>query len=208
MRWRRKTLRQVLLLSTLSVVVCFILFLKLRLSPLVKELALARVENKASNIINDAIEEQLKENDINYDSMVAIEKTVYGEVSALRTNMAEINRLKTEVLSTVDLLLLDLDVEEVGLPLGSLILPELFSGSGPKLPVKVLSVSNSDAEFRNAFSEAGINQTTHRIMMDVKVYMTILTPAGTENVEATSSVVVAETVIVGNVPQTYVDADA
>ena len=208
MRWRRKTLRQVLLLSTLSVVVCFILFLKLRLSPLVKELALARVENKASNIINDAIEEQLKENDINYDSMVAIEKTVYGEVSALRTNMAEINRLKTEVLSTVDSLLLDLDVEEVGLPLGSLIFPELFSGSGPKIPVKVLSVSNSDADFRNVFSEAGINQTTHRIMMDVKVYMTILTPAGTENVEAISSVVVAETVIVGNVPQTYVDVGA
>ena len=53
MRWRRKTLRRVLLLSTLSVVVCFILFLKLRLSPLVKELALARVENKASNLQSD-----------------------------------------------------------------------------------------------------------------------------------------------------------
>lgn len=208
MKWRRKTLRRVLLFSTLSALIGFALFLKLRLSPLVNELALAKVENKASNIINDSIEEQLKENDIDYDSMVALEKTVYGEVSALRTNMAEINRLKTQVLSTVDSLLLDLDVEEVGLPLGSLFLPELFSGSGPKLPVKVLSVSNSDADFRNVFYEAGINQTTHRIMMDVKVYMTILTPAGTENIEVISSVAVAETVIVGEVPQTYVDIGA
>jgi len=104
----------------------------------------------------------------------------------------------------VDTMLLDLDINEVGLPLGSLILPELFSGSGPKLPVKVMSISASDADFRNEFSEAGINQTSHRIMMDVHITMTILTPVGTESVTATSAVVVAETVIVGNVPNSYV----
>ena len=71
--------------------------------------------------------------------------------------------------------------------------------------MKVMSISSSDADFRNLFAEAGINQTSHQIMMDVHITMTILTPVGAESVEATSAVVVAETVIVGNVPQSYVN---
>ena len=104
-------------------------------------------------------------------------------------------------------MLLDLDINEIGLPLGSLILPELFSGTGPKLPIKVLSISSSDADFRNDFSAAGINQTSHRIMMDVTITMTVLTPVGTESVTVTSGVVVAETVIVGHVPDSYVNVN-
>ena len=108
-------------------------------------------------------------------------------------------------LNVLFVVLLDMDVDEVGLPLGSVIFPTFFSGSGPKLPVKVLSISNSDADFRNVFSEAGINQTAHQIMMDVVIDMTILTPVGTDTVRVTSSVVVAETVIVGHVPESYVN---
>ena len=103
-------------------------------------------------------------------------------------------------------MLLDLDVSEIGLPLGSVILPTFFSGSGPKLPVKVMAISNSDAEYRNVFYEAGINQTAHQIMMDVIIVMTILTPAGPESVRVVSSGVVAETVIVGDVPSTFIQS--
>ena len=100
-----------------------------------------------------------------------------------------------------------MDINEIGLPLGSVFLPELFSGTGPKLPVKVMSISRSDAEFRNEFKEAGINQTLQQIMMDVIITMTILTPVGTETVTTVSEVVVAETVVVGNVPDSYVNVD-
>lgn len=156
-------------------------------------------------MINNAIERQLEEGEIDYDQMIFLEKDVKGSVTALKTNIAEINRLKTQTLSVVDEMLLDLDVNQVGIPLGSLIFPQLFSGMGPAVPVRVVSVSNSEAEFRNVFSEAGINQTSHQIMLDVYIIMTVLTPAGTQRVEAASSVVVAETVIVGNVPESYVD---
>ena len=184
-----------------------LLFLRLSVAPVLRELAKARVANRASYIINESIEELLENGEIDYDRIIFLEKDINGAITALKTNIAEINRLKTQILSVVDTMLLDLDVNEVGLPLGSLILPELFSGSGPKLPVKVMSISASDAAFRNVFSEAGINQTSHQIMMDVCITMTILTPAGTESVEVTSAVVVAETVIVGNVPQSYVNVE-
>ena len=205
MRWKRRARRRFLLVWLLLVTAALLLFLRLSVAPVVQELAKARVANRASYVINEAIEEQLENGQIDYDNIVYLEKDVNGNITALKTNIAEINRLKTQILSVVDTMLLDLDINEVGLPLGSLILPELFSGTGPKLPVKVMSISSSDADFRNLFAEAGINQTSHQIMMDVHITMTILTPVGAESVEATSAVVVAETVIVGNVPQSYVN---
>lgn len=204
MRLRRHRGRMLAACLLLLLAAC-LLFLRLTVGPLVQELAKAIVSNKASNIINEAVEAQLRSDDIDYDSIIYLEKDYNGAVTALKTNINEINRLKTEILSVIDTMLLELDVNEVGLPLGSLILPEFFSGTGPTLPVKVLSVSTSDADFHNEFAEAGINQTSHRIYMEVQITMTILTPVGTEAVTASSTVVVAETVIVGTVPGSYVD---
>lgn len=204
MRLRRHRGR-VLAACLLLLLAACLLFLRLTVGPLVQELAKAIVSNKASSIINEAVEAQLRSDDIDYDSIIYLEKDYNGAVTALKTNINEINRLKTEILSVIDTMLLELDVNEVGLPLGSLILPEFFSGTGPALPVKVLSVSTSDADFHNEFAEAGINQTSHRIYMEVRITMTILTPVGTEAVTASSTVVVAETVIVGTVPGSYVD---
>ena len=191
----------------ITVIILALLFVYLNriVAPIIKDLATATVSNKASSIINNAIEAQLDEGDIDYDSIVFLEKDVTGKITALKTNISEINRLKTQTLSVIDRMLLDLDINEVGIPLGNLILPEVFSGSGPLLPVKVVSVSTSEAEFRNVFSEAGINQTTHQIMLDVSIIMTVLTPVGTHSVSNISSVVVAETVIVGSVPSSYVN---
>lgn len=205
MNRRKRMRRRILLCLILLPVLGISLFLRFSVSPLIEDLAKARVENRASYIINEAIEEQLRSEDIDYENIVYLEKDINGSITALKTNINEINRLKTQILSVVDTMLLDLDINEIGLPLGSLILPELFSGTGPRLPVKVMSISASDADFRNDFSEAGINQTSHRIMMDVTITMTVLTPVGTESVTATSAVVVAETVIVGNVPDSYVN---
>lgn len=205
----RKTRNRIRIFAAAMIVAVFSLglFLRFSVAPLIRELAKARVANRASYIINESIETLLRDGDVDYETIVLLEKDSYGNVTALKTNMNEINRLKTQILSVVDTMLLDLDINEIGLPLGSLILPELFSGTGPKLPVKVMSISTSDAEFRNSFSEAGINQSLQQIMMDVIITMTILTPVGTETVTASSEVVIAETVIVGSVPQSYVNVD-
>lgn len=203
---RRKGKGWLALLLLLMIVVPMIYFNR-AVAPVIKDLAKANVANKASNIINEAIEKQLEHGDVDYDSIVFLEKDVDGNITALKTNIAQINRLKAQTLSLVDRMLLDLDVSEIGLPVGNLIMPELFSGTGPKVPVRIVSISMSDAEFRNVFTEAGINQTAHQIMLDVLLEVTILTPVGTQTVESQSSVVVAETVIVGNVPDSYVRLD-
>ena len=112
-----------------------------------------------------------------------------------------LNRLRNETLSIINERLTGGDESELGVPLGSVFLPALLSGKGPRLPVRVLTVSNCDADFYSGFREAGINQTLHRITMQVAMNITLLTPAGTQQVKVDSGVVVAETILIGQVPQ-------
>lgn len=205
-RKKRNRFRLFWLILALVILAVF-LVIRIRLFPLVRDMAVSRVTNEASNVINFAIDEQIKNGSVDYDNMVLLEKDATGNVTALKTNMNEVNRLKTQVLDIVNEEILDLAVDQIGVPIGNLVMPEFFSGRGFYLPVKVISIRSSDAEFQNQFSQAGINQTLHQILMNVGITMSVLTPAGTENVTITSQVVIAETVIVGNVPNSYVTLD-
>ena len=84
-----------------------------------------------------------------------------------------------------------------------MILPEFLAGRGPDIPIEILSIRNSDASFTSHFSEAGINQTLQQINMHVSVDVTVLVLGQTDSFTVTSQVIVAETIIVGDVPDTY-----
>ena len=177
--------------------------LRSRLWPVVRSLAKTQVINTASDLINDAILEQIMEGQIQYDRIVYFEKDLNGRITALKTNMAEVNRLKTKTLNIINDEIMAQDTEHLGVSLGSLILPEFFSGKGPRIPVRILTIRNSDAAFQSYFTEAGINQTLQQLSMDVIVDVTILVLGETETFTVSSQMVVAETIIVGDVPATY-----
>ena len=177
--------------------------LRSRLWPVVRSLAQTQVINTASDLINDAILKQIMEGEIQYDRIVYFEKDLNGRITALKTNMAEVNRLKTETLNLINDEIMTQDTENLGVSLGSLILPEFFSGKGPLIPVRILAIRNSDAVFQSYFTEAGINQTLQQLSMDVIVDVTILVLGQTQTFTVSSQMVVAETIIVGDVPATY-----
>ncbi len=202
MRKRRR--RWKLLVILLPVLAVWAFFgLRSRLWPVVRSLAKTQVINTASDLINDAILEQIMEGQIQYDRIVYFEKDLNGRITALKTNMAEVNRLKTETLNIINDEILAQDTEALGVALGSLILPEFLSGKGPQIPVRILAIRNSDAAFQSYFTEAGINQTLQQLSMDVIVDVTILVLGQTETFTVSSQMVVAETIIVGDVPATY-----
>lgn len=207
MNLKKRRRRRLIWLALALTLVATVAFVSHRLSPMIREIAATKVSNEASFAINRSIIRQIQESDVSYDRIVLLEKNVQGEVCAIKTNMAEINQLKTAVLSMVDEEVLELSVAEIGIPLGNLLFPAFFSGQGPILPVRVIAVSTSDATFLSNFSEAGINQTRHQIFLNVEVVMTVLTPSGTQNIPTQSQVLVAETVIVGTVPQSYMNID-
>ena len=169
----------------------------------ISDLAKTSVMNTTSDLANDAIARQIATGNIAYDRIVFFEKDLDGRITALKTNMSEVNRLKTDVLNIINDEILALDSSDIGIPTGSLFLPELFSGKGPAIPVHILSIRNSDANFISTFSQAGINQTLHRLNMEVTIDVAVLVLGETSSFTMSSEVVVAETIIVGQVPQTY-----
>lgn len=200
-RWRRRLLAVLTLLAGLTLALA-VLFQR-RMNPVLEDMARALVDNVASNTINAAIDEQIANGTVDYNRLVLFEKDLNGRITAIKTNMTEVNRLKTQVLDIINDTLLEISTDELRIPIGNLIFPEIFSGRGPGIPVRIVSVSTSDASFRNAFSSAGINQTCHQIILSVEVGITALLPADSLYMLITSEMVVAETVIVGDVPSTY-----
>ena len=187
----------------LALMVSLFIMVRSRLWPVVKNLAETQVKNTTSDLINDAILEQIVTGNIQYDRIVFFEKELTGRITALKTNMAEVNRLKTDILNLINDEILAQDTSHLGVAIGSLVFPEFLSGKGPEIPVKILSIRNSDATFQSYFSEAGINQTLQQLTMDVLVDVTILVLGQTDTFTVSSQVVVAETIIVGDVPDTY-----
>ena len=170
---------------------------------MIRSLAETQVKNATSDLTNDAIAKQIAAGNIAYDRIVYFEKDLNGRITALKTNIGEINRLKTDILNIINDEILALDTSDIGIPLGSLLLPEFFSGKGPVIPVRILSIRNSDAVFASDFSQAGINQTLHRLNMQVSIDVAVLVLGQASSFTVTSEVVVAETVIVGEVPDTF-----
>lgn len=201
MRRLGKILRFIIIFLVLSMV--GLLLFRIKYNDAIRSLAETQVKNTTSDLINDAIDRQIEDGTIQYDRMVYFEKDLDGRITALKTNMSEVNRLKTDILNLINDEILALSTDDIGVPLGSLFLPELLSGRGPSIPVEILSIRNSDASFSSNFIEAGINQTLQQMNMHVSVDVTILVLGQTNSFTISSQVIVAETIIVGDVPDTY-----
>lgn len=200
-RWLRNLARCLLILVLILLTAFFLLRNKYRL--VIEDLAKTQVMNTTSDLTNDAIAKQIEIGDIQYDRIVYFEKDLNGRITAMKTNMTEVNRLKTDILNIINDDILTLDTSDIGVPLGSIFFPELLSGKGPTIPVRILSIRNSDACFLSNFTEAGINQTLHQLTMEVSVDVAVLVLGKTSSFTVTSEVVVAETVIIGDVPETF-----
>ena len=201
----RRFIRRMLLIAFLLVVVFLagFILLRSRYRDVILDLAQIQVKNTTSDLTNDAIAKQIADGVIQYDRIVYFEKDLDGRITALKTNIGEVNRLKTDILDIINDEILALDNSDIGIPMGSLFLPELLSGRGPAIPVHILSIRNSDANFVSHFTQAGINQTLHQVSMEVCVDVAVLVLGQTTSFTMTSEVVVAETVIVGEVPNTF-----
>lgn len=201
--WLRRFIRTILITALICTVL--LLLLRSKYDAVMVELTRTQVTNSTSDLINDAIAQQISSGKIEYDRIVYFEKDLNGKITALKTNIGEVNKLKTDTLNIINDEILSNEHSQMGIPLGSLFLPEFFSGKGPEIPVKILSIRNSDANFESSFTHAGINQTMHQLKMCVLIDVSVLVLGETVSFSVSSDVVIAETVIVGAVPDTFLD---
>ena len=152
--------------------------------------------------INNAIAEIMAEGNYDQDSFVDFQKNAAGEVTAISSNMARINALSAQILDRV-IGATENRTLNVEIPLGNLTGVSLLMGRGPKVPVKIIALTSSHVEFSNNIVTAGINQTKHQINLEVLVDIDILIPWATENARVATEVLIADTIVVGQVPETY-----
>ena len=206
LRYLRLTGRQrvgiwltLLVLALLAAAVSLLWHLK----PVMTSMATARVSNLVNRIVFAAVNEAVENGDIDYQNFVIFEKDETGHITALRSNVAEVNRMQGQITDEILHRLSEVATSELEIPLGTLTGSALLAGRGPSLFVRMQAVGSASAAFRNQFTAAGINQTRHQIFLDVDVYMSILLPGMKTSTKVSNEIAVAETVIVGGVPDTY-----
>ena len=174
-----------------------------RLRPVLEAVATSQAANLMTQAIAGAVDDCLQENHLEYGDFVSLERDGAGKVTSITSNTAANSRFKREVVEAVARQLAALDSESLGVPLGTLTGQPLLSGAGPRVRVSVDSVGEVTADYANSFTSAGVNQTLHRIWLEVDVPMTLLLPGGEVETALHTRLCVAETVIVGKVPDTY-----
>lgn len=172
------------------------------LRPVLAAAARYQVRSQVTAAVEQWAARDLQERGVDYSDFVTITRNETGEITALSADMARLNLLRAE-LSAHLLERLEDSQLELTVPVGSLLPLEPTWARGPELHLRALALGTASAEFESEFTSAGINQTRHRLWLELSVPVTVLLPGGGEELTVDSRLCVAETVIVGQVPQTW-----
>ena len=178
--------------------------ISLYLRSLATELAVSTAQDKVVATVNAIIKSRMGTAEVDYGDLVNLEKDENGEVCAVTTNVVAINKLSSDILMDVVDATKD-HALEIGIPIGSLTGSALLLSRGPDIVVKIQILSSSFTGFRSDLSTIGINQTRHQILLELKEDITLIMPWHTVNTSVTTEIPVAETIIVGQVPQSYLN---
>lgn len=192
------------ILFGLSVFMLFLAAAAIFLKDLSTQIAVSDASDIVTVRINNAISQIMKNEDYGGDYFVTFEKTATGEVTAISSNMARINALSALILDSV-VGATENHTLTVEIPIGNLSGVSLLMGRGPKIPVQIIVLTSSRVEFNNSIVTAGINQTKHQINLEVIVDIDILIPWETVSAQVQTEILIADTIVVGKVPDTYLN---
>ena len=207
---RFKTKYRVLIF--LLVLVLFAVFIMryaaVTMRPIIVSMAEAHARSIGAKVVSEAINEEVEANNITYDDLISFEKGEAGQITALKTNILLVNRIKASLSVAVLNKLSNMKDLNLYIPVGNLVNGEFFSGRGPKLEIILIPVGSVTTNITNVFTSAGINQTRHQIMLEVNVTVSVIMPFSVESTDISTSIPIAETIIVGDVPQMFMEMDS
>ncbi len=160
-----------------------------------------KVQEIATNITNIQSSRILKEK--NYGNIVDLVKDDKGNISVIKSDVVIINEIASDIAVAIQEELSKLQIEQVSIPAGSCLGVNFLAGVGPNIKIKVVPAGNIITEIKTEFVSTGINQTMHRIYLDLQCEVKILTPFNTINTSITNQVLLVETVIIGEIPSSY-----
>lgn len=185
----------------LILLILIIYVLNKNIEPVIKDMSESSVKSMALKVTNAAVYKNIE--NVKYETLVNMEKDKNGKVSSIGANVMEMNKLSNKVTSDIQEGLEKEENRYIFFPIGSFFRNSIFAGQGPKIKVKVILVGDVNAEFKSYFESAGINQVRHRIVLRLGIDLKVLAPFYVDTNEYVNEVVIAETIIVSDTPNSY-----
>lgn len=182
--------------------ICLFYLIEVNLKPAVLSAAEVQVKTIASQTIYHAVNEKFQNQDI--EKIVNIERDVDGKVVLIQTNTIQFNKLSVEIAINVQSKLNEIVDEDIYIPIGQVFGNHFFANAGPKIKISVLPIGTVQISIEDKIEQAGINQIKHSVFLNIRAQMKIIAPLSSKNIEIEDAVLLSEYVVVGSVPNTYV----
>ena len=191
------------LLALAFILIGLFLLAEASFRPMIESINAYECHELVSDIINDAILSELEQSNVDYSSLVTLTMNGNGEVTSVQSNILNINKLKTNVAERIEREIERLSAVDIQIPIGTLLGLQLLHGKGFNVGMSVTPLGYATTTIISEFTEAGINQTLHRIIIEINADVDAIIPGFETRVPVKTSIVAAETVIVGRVPDAY-----
>jgi len=199
-QWKKRQ-RQMKVITIFGVA-CITFSIVIRMiAPMLHTQCLVRAKSIATIVSNEEASKVMK--DYEYADLSTIEKDAEQNIKMIHMNVIPLNEIMSNIAVSIQKRLNNIDREEFGIRMGAFTGSPLLVGSGPKIKVKLSVLGNVETDMKSEFQSAGINQTLHKIYLDVSCNVRILTPFDSVDEKITNQVLLAESVIVGNIPDAY-----
>ena len=198
---RRKTIVAVLL-SVCLVVIAAAIYFQRNVTKVLISISEATMRAFTTVAINDAVYYTMSDG-VRYEDLVSIERDAAGDITAVSANALKINKIARDAASISQANLKNLSLNGIPIPLGALTGIEALAGFGPRIHIRIIPVSSVTCAFSSEFESVGINQTKHSIYLNVVADISIVMPSRTEKFAVTTDILVCECVLVGEVPDVY-----
>lgn len=196
-----------MLFISVLVIVAVYVFADKQMTPIVNTLALSRAQNLATVIINDTVADMLSREECSFDSLVRTEYDASGRIASLTADSVGMNRLKSLISVSITKAIGEIEESKISIAAGTLTGSTLLTGRGPRIDLNVHISCSCSIEVRNSFAYSGINQTVHKVMLDITTHVYVLSVGENLTAEVFTSIPIAETVIIGQIPEIYAGKD-
>ena len=177
------------------------------MKPIVSTFALTKANNLTTVTVNNTINSILSSGDFHYDDLVDIEYDSQGKISAVKTDSIAMNMLKTVVSVKISEALNSIEKTSISVPVGTLTGSTFMTGLGPQVNIQASLSCSCSIEVKNSFEYSGINQTLHKILLEVTAFVYVITMGDAVSTQVFTAIPVAQTVIIGEIPEIYAGAD-
>lgn len=186
----------------LLIIVSFLCYLNVHVNPIIITANESRIKSITVDALNNAVSQTLATLNA-YSDLISITYDTSGKISLISANSFNVNKLNNDIVTHSQSNLRDIGSIGFGVPLGTFTGIAIFNGIGPNINIKMLPVGSVQSSFLSKFTSVGINQTHHEIYINLRADVSVLLPVSDKKVTTSVQILIAENIIVGEVPQVY-----